>query len=156
MPYTTTRQEGSHEGRLLACRRRGHVRHTTDGLCRQHHAELDPVRGLLDVKTSAQTGLPRSESYQVTTFGNFEFRAQAPGKEPFYGLLPLKFNGGYLALDILFLAPLAFANLRSVFPYYEIDLDQRVVKYKRRESDAWTVYAPKPEEAARAKNFFDK
>ena len=113
-----------------------------------------PAGATLDVKTSSQSALPRTEKYQVTTFGNFEFQAKTPGAEPFYGLLPLKFNGGYLALDILFLAPLAFANLRSVYPFYEIDLEKRVVRYKRKEADPWIEYMPKPPEAERARKLF--
>src|SRR5687767_14416514 len=89
-----------------------------------------PAGATLDVKTSSQTTVPRSERYEVTTFGNYEFRGGAPGAEPFYGLLPLRFRGDYLALDILFLAPLAFKNLRSVYPYYEFDLESRVVRYR--------------------------
>ena len=115
-----------------------------------------PTGATLDVKTSSQTAVPRTDSYRVTTFGNYEFQAQAPGKEPMYGILPLKFNGGYMALDMLFLAPLAFTNLRGVYPYYELDLDQRVIKFKRNETDEWKVYTPTTAEADRAKAFFKK
>jgi hypothetical protein len=108
------------------------------------------------VKTSSLTALPRTEKYQVTTFGNFEFKAQAPGVEPMYGRLPLKFNGGYLALDILFFTPAAFLNLRAVYPYYEIDLQQRVVRFKRKETDEWIVYTPNEAAAARAKEILAK
>ncbi len=110
-----------------------------------------PAGMTLDVKTSSQTTLPRTEKYQVTTFGNFEFRAQAPGLEPLYGRLPLKFNGGYLALDIIFFTPLAFGNLRAVYPYYEVDLEQRVVRFKRKETDPWTVYTPNAAMSEQAK-----
>ena len=110
--------------------------------------------GRLDVKTSAQNALPRSDSFEVTTFGHYEFKAEAPGKEPLYGQLPLTFNGGYLALDIIFLAPLAFKNLRGVYPFYEIDLDQRVVRFKREEEDEWRVYTPTEFDIERAKALF--
>ena len=80
------------------------------------------------VKESNQTTSPRTEKFGTTSFGNYEFLAESPGFEPFTGILPLKFNGGYLALDILFFAPAMFFNLREVYPYYEFDMQARVVK----------------------------
>jgi hypothetical protein len=62
-----------------------------------------PARSLrltLSKKSELSTA-PRTETFNTTTFGNYEFRADTPSHEPLYGLLPLKFNGGYLALDIL-------------------------------------------------------
>ena len=76
------------------------------------------------------------------------------GFEPFTGILPLKFNGGYLALDILFFAPAMFFNLREVFPYYEFDLEKRVVKYRLKETEDWQVYVPTAAEAERGGKFF--
>ncbi len=73
-----------------------------------------------------------------------------------YGLVPLKFNGGYLATDILFFAPAMFFNLREVFPYYQFDLESNEVRYKKKESDEWTIYKPKVEEVERAKTYFDE
>ena len=107
----------------------------------------------LIVKKSESTAIPRSETFSTTTFGNYEFKAEAPPHEPFYGLLPLKFNGGYLALDILFFAPATFFNLREVFPYYEIDVEDRVVRYKLKADDEWSVYVPLQTEADRAKKW---
>src|SRR5271167_3859020 len=77
----------------------------------------------LEITSSKQSSVPRKESFGTTSFGNYEFRAQVPGTEPFYGYLPLKFNGGYLALDILFFTPAMFFNLREVYPYYDFDLE---------------------------------
>jgi hypothetical protein len=110
----------------------------------------------IDIKESKQSAVPRTESFDATSFGNYEFRAQSAGLEPFYGLLPLKFNGGYLALDILFFAPAAFFNLREVFSFYDFDIEKKVVKYRKKESDEWTIYTPLDSEAARAKTFFLK
>ncbi|KQV94064.1 hypothetical protein [Rhizobacter sp. Root1221] len=104
------------------------------------------------IKTGTAVTAPRSESFAATTFGQYEFRADATGREPMYGLLPLKFNGGYLALDILFFAPATFFNLREVYPHYEFDLDQRVVKYRMTADEAWTTYTPSPDEASRARS----
>ncbi len=106
------------------------------------------------VKASASSAAPRSETFNTTSFGNFEFRALAEGNQPFYGILPLKFNGGYLALDILFFAPAAFFNLREVYPYYDFDVEKRVVKYKIKASDEWNTYVPLEAESVRAQDFY--
>jgi hypothetical protein len=71
-------------------------------------------------------------------------------------LLPLKFHGGYLALDILFFAPAAFFNLRGVFPYYEFDSEKHELKYRQKETDTWVTYHPSDDETARAKQYFEK
>lgn len=105
----------------------------------------------LVVKKSESSNIPRTEAFSTTTFGNYEFRADAPPHEPFYGLLPLKFNGGYLALDILFFAPAMFFNLREVYRFYEIDVEQRVVRYKRKADDDWSTYVPLQREEDRAR-----
>ncbi len=74
--------------------------------------------------------------------------------DPMYGLVPLKFNGGYLALDILFFAPAMFFNLREVFPYYEFDSEEGVVRYRLEKDSDWTTYKPTVAEIAHAKSFF--
>jgi hypothetical protein len=110
---------------------------------------------LINVKTSEQTSTPRTESFQTTSFGNYEFRAKASdSNDYFYGILPLKFNGGYLALDILFFAPAAFFNLREVHTFYEFDLEKKVVKYRQEAEEPWSVYVPLESEISRAKTFF--
>lgn len=85
---------------------------------------------------------PRTETIPTTSFGNYEFRADAPGYETFYGILPLKFNGGYLALDILFFAPAAFFNLREVYPQYDFDLEKKQVRYRTKSEEEWSVFVP--------------
>lgn len=99
--------------------------------------------------------MPRTETLTTTSFGNYEFRVQAPGRETLTGILPLRFNGGYLAADILFFAPAMFLNLREVFPYYEFDLEQWVVRYKDKNDKEWHTYTPIPAEVARAKAYFE-
>ncbi len=108
----------------------------------------------IDVKTGSQNAIPRTDSFKTTSFGNYEFRVQAPDIEPFYGILPLKFNGGYLTLDILFFAPAMFFNLREVYPFYEFDIEKKTVKFRRNESDEWKIYVPLEAESARARMFF--
>ena len=109
---------------------------------------------IIDIKSSEQATVPRTESYKATSFGNYEFRAKAGSDTPLFGILPLKFNGGYLALDILFFAPAAFFNLREVFPFYDFDIEKRVLKYRFKETDEWNVYTPLEAEANRAREFF--
>ncbi|MCK8044209.1 hypothetical protein MSG37_04890 [Shewanella sp. 1CM18E] len=93
-------------------------------------------------------------TYSTTSFGQYRFKAESEGYEPMYGLMPLKFNGGYLAADILFFAPAMFFNLREVFPFYELDLENKEVRYKKNESDEWTVYKPSQAEIERAVKYF--
>ena len=99
---------------------------------------------------------PISKTYKTTSFGQYRFRATQEGMEPMYGLMPLKFNSGYLAADILFFAPAAFYNLREVYPFYEFDVEQGVVRYKKNESDPWISYKPTAAEAERARAYFAK
>jgi hypothetical protein len=99
--------------------------------------------------------LPLTEKMKGTSFGNYQFRAVDAGFEPFYGVLPLRFKGGHLAADIILFAPAAFFNLREVFPYYEIDVSQGLIRYKNTPTEGWTEYKPKPEETAHARTFFE-
>lgn len=100
--------------------------------------------------------LPASQDVRGTSFGNYEFKATDPAvSEPFYGILPLRMNGGHLATDIILFAPGMFFNLRSAFPFYEIDARNGVVRYKNAKNDPWIEYKPKPEEVARAQGFFN-
>jgi len=108
------------------------------------------------VKKTDSTIAPRSEALTTTSFGNYEFMATSRGFDPMTGILPLKFNGGYLALDILFFAPAMFFNLREPYAQYEFDLEQRVVRYRRKASDPWATYTPTPAEAERGEKFFAK
>lgn len=119
------------------------------------HLSSTQPEGVVQVKKSATSATPRSDTFTATTFGNYEFRATAPGHEPFTGILPLKFNGGYLALDILFFAPAMFFNLREPYAFYEFDVISRQVRYKRKEKDDWTVYVPSQAEITRGQRFFD-
>ena len=112
----------------------------------------DPGTKLL-VKGKA-VELPATQSMKGTSFGNYEFKA-TEGDSAMYGILPLKFKGGHLAADIILFAPAAFFNLREAFAFYEIDVKKGVIRYKAKESDPWTEYTPKAEEAAHAKNFYE-
>lgn len=98
--------------------------------------------------------LPAQHSLRGTSFGNYEFKAQAPGQDPFYGVLPLQFKGEHLALDVLLFMPAAFFNLRAAFKFYEIDVGNQVIRFKSKASAEWTEVRPKPAEAERARVYF--
>ena len=99
--------------------------------------------------------LPAQQNLKGTSFGNYEFKAVDGDAPPFFGILPLRFKGGHLAADIILFAPAAFFNLREAFPFYQIDVKDGVIRYKNKATDVWVDYRPKPEEAARAQNYFN-
>ena len=91
-----------------------------------------------------------------TSFGQYKFRVTSPdGSEELAGILPLKFNSGYLALDILLFAPGMFFNLRSVYPEYEIDTASGVIRYRKSERSNWVEYRPKDMEQTHAQSYFE-
>lgn len=89
-------------------------------------------------------------NFKTTSFGQYRFKAESDGQKTMYGNIPLKFNGGYLALDILFFAPAMLFNLREVYPHYQFELENQEVRYGSSGSD-WSVYKPTPEEISEAK-----
>lgn len=99
--------------------------------------------------------VPSTLKLKDTSFGNYEFKAVAPGSDPFYGILPLRFHGGRLAMDILFFAPATMFNLRGAFPFYDIDIDKGVIRYKMNAADPWTEYTPTAAERERARQFYN-
>ncbi|MDH3619849.1 MAG: hypothetical protein OER91_03085 [Gammaproteobacteria bacterium] len=109
---------------------------------------------LVNENPSASLDGGYTEKYTDTTFGNYRFKVTDESGQTMYGALPLRFNGGYLALDILFFAPAIFFNLRQVYPYYELDQVEGVIRYKRKEEDPWIEYRPSGPEAAAAKAYF--
>ena len=106
------------------------------------------------VNDSTFLDVSQPHTYPTTSFGQYRFRAEQPGHEPMYGILPLKFNSGYLTADILFFAPAMFFNLRQVYSFYEFDIEQGVVCYKRKKDEPWVTYTPTLTEVERAKNYF--
>jgi hypothetical protein len=108
------------------------------------------------VAGKTETQVPRAVELPTTTFGNYEFKAEHPTQGALFGILPLKFNGGYLALDILFFAPAAFFNLREVYPFYQFDLEKKVVRYRSTEQEGWNAYEPSEAEAERARQALAK
>jgi hypothetical protein len=94
------------------------------------------------------------QKYPTTSFGQYHFRVSSEGGEPMYGLVPLKFNMGYLLADIMFFAPATFFNLREVYPHYEFDTNEGVVRYRKSPQDGWSTYRPSSAEAERARQYF--
>lgn len=123
-----------------------------------HLTSTDPnVRVAINDRTPVNLSITANRTYKTTSFGQYHFHAyQADGKEgaEMYGLMPLKFNPGYLVADILLFAPATFFNLREVFPYYEFDVDAGILRYKQKPNDPWSIYRPTEAEAERARSYF--
>ncbi|CAN5453940.1 hypothetical protein BH11PSE11_BH11PSE11_02880 [soil metagenome] len=110
----------------------------------------------LAIKGIERIELPRTENLASKSTGNYEFMATAPDGKKVYGLLPLKVNGGTMAMSILFFAPALFiGGFRDVFPFYQVDPEKSAIRYKMNESDAWNDYVPLAAEAKRAQDYFD-
>jgi len=100
---------------------------------------------------------PIKETYSTTSFGQYKFKiSETNGNKPMYGVIPLKFNGGYLAADILLFAPAMFFNLREFFPFYEFNIESGIIKYKKNESDEWISYQPTKDEINSAQTYFNR
>ena len=99
--------------------------------------------------------LPRSVKLPSKATGQHEFRATAPGGEELFGILPLRVSGGKMATSIIFFAPALFiGGFRDVFPHYEIDPVEQVIRYRSNASEEWRVYVPNSAEIERAKASF--
>jgi len=108
----------------------------------------------ISIEDKYYSTMPISDKFSMTTFGNYEFEATKPGREPFYGILPLRFNGLNLAFDILFFPPSALINLRQVYPYYQFEIEKRVILFKDKEEDGWQEFRPTQAETTRAQQYF--
>ena len=128
---------------------------TALGACSTMSTISSPTPGTrLSLKDATTLTLPASKDLRGTSFGNYEFEAVATGHDPFFGILPLQFKGGHLALDIIFFAPATMFNLRGAFPFYEIDVEHGLIRYKSEKNAAWTDYRPTIEETDRAREYF--
>lgn len=118
------------------------------------HSSVPATTLQIDRSSAVDLAYPSQQSYPTTSFGQYHFKASTDGNEPMYGLIPLKFNMGYLLADIMFFAPATFFNLREVYPHYEFDTQQGVVRYRKSPQDGWSTYRPTRAEAERARNYF--
>lgn len=106
------------------------------------------------VRDEPSRALPYTGKYRTTTFGKYEFKASQAGDDAMYGILPLKLNVGYMIMDALIFGPGALFNLRGVYPEYEFDLDNRVIRFRKSLADPWREYQPKESEADRARRYY--
>jgi hypothetical protein len=114
-----------------------------------------PEKANLTVAKSNISGTtPIAASIGRTTFGRYPFKIEKEGYESMYGSLPLNVSGTAITMDILFFAPAAFWNAQRAFPFYEFDLEKRVIRYKKSPDDTWKEYVIKEEEQTKAKSFF--
>jgi hypothetical protein len=110
----------------------------------------------LAIKGIERTELPRTEDLKSKATGQYEFMATTPAGQKLYELLPLKVNGGTMAASILFFAPALFiGGFRDVFPFYQVDPEKNVLRYKMAEKEEWRQYQPLVAEAKRSKEYFD-
>ncbi|MEO8102817.1 MAG: hypothetical protein ABI790_09835 [Betaproteobacteria bacterium] len=110
----------------------------------------------LAIRGISRTELPRSEDLSSKATGQYEFMATTADGKRLYGLLPLKVNGGTMTMSILFFAPALFiGGFRDVFPFYQVDPDKNVMRFKMNEADEWRQYQPLMLEKNRSKEYFD-
>ncbi len=110
----------------------------------------------LAIKGIARTELPRTEDLSSKATGQYEFMATTADGKKLYGLLPLSVNGGTMAASILFFAPALFiGGFRDVFPFYQVDPEKNVVRFRKTEAEGWREYQPISVERDRAKEYFD-
>jgi hypothetical protein len=108
------------------------------------------VRGLERVE------LPQEMVLASKATGQHEFMATTPGGQKLYGILPLSVNGGTMAVSILLFAPALFiGGFRDVFPYYQMDPEAGMLRYKHKEGDDWRLYRPTSAESNRARLHFE-
>jgi hypothetical protein len=110
----------------------------------------------LTVRGGQRVELPAEMKLDSKATGQHEFVATAPSGKSLYGILPLSVNGGKMAVSILFFAPTLFiGGFRDVFPFYQLDPDAGLLRYKSGEREDWRVYQPTTAESNRAKLHFD-
>jgi len=97
---------------------------------------------------------PVKEELSVRTFGSYHFVAEKKGGEPVYGVIPLYVNVGYIILDALFFAPIVLLNARSAYPFYEIDLEKKNIRYSD-DGQNWYNYAITSEEFDYSKIYYN-
>ena len=110
----------------------------------------------LAIRGITRTELPRTEDLSSKATGQYEFMATTPDGKKIYGLLPLNVNGSTMAMSILFFAPALFiGGFRDVFPFYQVDVENNVLRFKKKEADAWRQYQPLAVESDRSMEYFN-
>jgi hypothetical protein len=101
--------------------------------------------------------LPKDLKLDSKATGQHLFKARSSSGQTMYGLLPLHINGGSMTGSILLFAPALFiGGFRDAFPFYQLDPDAGLIRFKMKEEDEWRLSKPTTVESERAKTFFDK
>jgi hypothetical protein len=110
----------------------------------------------LYVRGQERMELPKEAKLDSKATGQHEFVANSAQGKPLYGILPLKVNGGTMAVSILLFAPaMLIGGFRDVFGFYQMDPDAGVLRYKSKDGEEWRLYQPTSAESNRAKTYFD-
>jgi len=110
----------------------------------------------LSIRGVERMDLPKEIELDSKSTGQHEFLATTPSGHTLYGILPLRINTGNMAASILFFAPALFiGGFRDVFPFYQLDPEAGLLRYKLSEGDQWRLYRPTSAESNRAKTHFD-
>lgn len=108
------------------------------------------------LKTGIYGETPQTCGISWTTFGRYPLKVEKEGCEPLYAQLPLRVSGGAITCDILFFAPALFFNMQHPFPFYEFDVENKVIKYKRKENQNWINYHVPEDQQLRIKSQFEQ
>lgn len=118
--------------------------------------ESAPAAATLTVRGLKPVPLPHSFTLDSKATGQYEFQLQTAQNQSLYGILPLRVNGGRMALSILFFAPaLPLGGFRDAHPNYLFDVERGEIRYLAEGSADWRVHKISGAESARAKAFFD-
>ena len=111
---------------------------------------------VLTVRGQERVELPKELELASKATGQHEFVATTPAGHKLYGILPLSVNSGAMAFSIAFFAPALFIRgFRDVFPFYQMDPETGLVRYKTDEAEDWRMYRPTSAESNRAKAHFE-
>lgn len=110
----------------------------------------------LSVRGAERVDLPKEIELASKATGQHEFVATTPGGHKLYGILPLSVSGSKMAVSILLFAPALFiGGFRDVFPFYQMDPEAGLLRYKSQEGEDWRLYKPTSAESNRAKAHFE-
>jgi len=100
--------------------------------------------------------MPREMSLDSKSTGQHEFVASTPDGKTLYGILPLNVNGAAIAVSALLFAPALFiGGFRDVFPYYQMDPEAGIIRYRKNEAEGWREFRPTHAESERARRHFE-
>jgi hypothetical protein len=110
----------------------------------------------LELRGIPKANLPSDLRLDSKATGQHLFKAASATGQTLYGVLPLRVNGGRMALSIIFFAPaLVLGGFRDSYAVYQVDLNAGVLRFKTAKAKDWHLYKPTDAESARAKAYFD-